>query len=310
MARRVAEILDEERPDIFHSSTIEDLSPYSWKVASQRGIPVVHTLRAYGLMCPSATMFKRGANCAGQCRACRYVTTGKRLLSAHVTAAIGISHAVLETHLNAGYFGNAQRTVIRNIFDVPREFAVVEQVQSPLRLGFIGRMEEIKGLGKLLKALDLARIGPALELRIAGSGTQELGVIGDSVGGSKIVFLGWVKPEDFYPTVDVIVVPSLWREPLGRVVFEAYAFGVPVVGSNRGGIPEIIEPGKTGFIFDPDSPTELSEILRRLAADPQQLRSARLNCMRKAQEFSAPRIGSQHRALYEELLSERRSPRE
>src|SRR5690606_20049215 len=67
-------------------------------------------------------------------------------------------------------------------------------------------------------------------------------------------------------------IPSLWHEPFGRVIFEAYAYGVPVIGTNRGGIPEIIEEGNTGFIYDPDQPQQLRNLIQTLCENPSRIR--------------------------------------
>jgi len=117
--------------------------------------------------------------------------------------------------------------------------------------------------------------------------------------------VGWMKPEEFYPTIDVLVVPSLWHEPLGRVVFEAYSYGVPVLGARRGGIPEIIDEGETGFVFDPEHQQELIALLRRILDRPSVVEGMREKCRRKSEEFSSETIGTQHQRLYLELLASR-----
>jgi glycosyltransferase involved in cell wall biosynthesis len=64
-----------------------------------------------------------------------------------------------------------------------------------------------------------------------------------------------------------MVVPSMVHESLGMVVAEALAFGKPVIGSRRGGIPEMIREGENGLLFEPDTPGDLIAALRQLAAD-------------------------------------------
>src|SRR3954454_329886 len=68
VASRLGKVIDEVKPDIFHTSTIEDLSPYAWKVAKERGVSVVNTLRSYTLSCPRGPMFREGEN--GRNHAC------------------------------------------------------------------------------------------------------------------------------------------------------------------------------------------------------------------------------------------------
>ncbi|CAN0506139.1 unnamed protein product, partial [Scytosiphon promiscuus] len=65
-------------------------------------------------------------------------------------------------------------------------------------------------------------------------------------------------PITFYRSVDLVVVPSLWAEPLPRIGYEANYCGLPVIVSNCGGCPELVETNKTGSVFDPDDPNSLS----------------------------------------------------
>ena len=67
------------------------------------------------------------------------------------------------------------------------------------------------------------------------------------------------RPEKVFNQIGCLVVPSQWEEPFGRVVVESYGYGVPVIGSNCGGIPELIDDGVTGWIFKSESRGELEK---------------------------------------------------
>jgi glycosyltransferase involved in cell wall biosynthesis len=73
--------------------------------------------------------------------------------------------------------------------------------------------------------------------------------------------MGKVEPKYFFEKVDVTIVPSIWYENLPGVVFESFAFGIPVIGSNIGGIPEMITEGINGMLFDPYKEGDLEEKL-------------------------------------------------
>ena len=100
-----------------------------------------------------------------------------------------------------------------------------------------------------------------------------------------------------------MVVPSLWNDTLPTVVFESLMNGIPVIGSSRGGIPEMIEDGKNGFLFDPDRPEELAALIRKIAHRP-----ALLDGMQLAALQSAPRFGDmkawigQYIELFQQLV--------
>src|SRR5690606_19821726 len=74
-------------------------------------------------------------------------------------------------------------------------------------------------------------------------------------------------PADFYTAIDVLVVPSLWEEPLGMVAVEGLANNLPVIASNRGGLRETIADGRNGILCDPERPDTLGHALMTLWQD-------------------------------------------
>src|SRR5690349_4626827 len=99
--KQLTQVIAHVKPAVFHTSVIEDLSPYAWKVAHEHGLPVVHTLRSYTLMCPRGTMFRKGRNCLGWCFECRAFSAPKRALSRYVQYVVGNSRSILQCHLAA-----------------------------------------------------------------------------------------------------------------------------------------------------------------------------------------------------------------
>jgi glycosyltransferase involved in cell wall biosynthesis len=117
--------------------------------------------------------------------------------------------------------------------------------------GFVGRLVEQKNLFALVNAFSKT---PAVDLQIIGSGPQEddlKRLVADNKAGN-VVFLGSVENASrLMHTFDVLVLPSLW-EGLGLVLIEAMLQGVPILGSNRGAIPDILGNGIYGQICEPD----------------------------------------------------------
>jgi len=145
-----------------------------------------------------------------------------------------------------------------------------------------------------------------LRLRIAGAGDAEyVKHLRGQAQGLNVEFPGKVSPAAFYESVDVTVVPSLWHEPLARVIFESFAHGVPVVASSRGGSPELVVPGLTGWLFDPDETNGLQHALAtattELAAESAAALSER--CLNEAQRFLPNRVVDAHLAAFERLLA-------
>lgn len=263
MGNRIGGKLDVIRPDIVHTHTIAGLSVSAWRAAETRRIPRVHTLRDYYLACPRSTMFKEGHNCTSPCNDCAFYAGPRRRQSARVDAVIGNSRFILDRHLALGYFPQARfRDVIysgqppRNVAASPR--LAREKGQLPM-FGYIGQLNPTKGVGLLVDAiLDL---GPSARLRIAGRIEGDYAARLRSEAPAWVEWLGWQKPADFYRSVDVVVVPSLWHEPLPRTVIEAASWGCRVIGSNRGGTPEALAM-VGGTVFDPDLRGALASALR------------------------------------------------
>lgn len=233
-----SKILDDEKPKIVHSSSIEDISPYIWRICNGKSIPVLHTLRSYTLMCPKSSMFKNGKNCNKQCFSCKIITYPKKILSKYVNGVVGISKFILDTHIDAKYFINAKKMVIFNSVKVD---TVLEKQENERKIvGYVGQLSESKGIEDLLDAFlsidefDLYIYGEARDINYEK-------YLKNKYKKYNIYFKGYFNNQaKIYSTIDLLVVTSLWNEPFGRIVVEAYSYGLPVLANKSGGIPEII----------------------------------------------------------------------
>jgi glycosyltransferase involved in cell wall biosynthesis len=104
--------------------------------------------------------------------------------------------------------------------------------------------------------------------------------------------------------VDLTVVPSLWHEPLARVIFESFAHGVPVLASSRGGSPELVVPGRTGWLFDPSEQGALEQSMLVAAHELQSDTASLLSetCLNEAQRFMPDRVVDSHLRAFERLV--------
>lgn len=145
---------------------------------------------------------------------------------------------------------------------------------SEFVIGYVGRLVTEKGVDLLLEAV--ARIRDAWRLAIVGAGPEHkhLKALAQSLGIADRVFFAGSLPSahlpDFYRGLDTLVLPSRsrpnWIEQFGRVLIEAMACGVPVVGSDCGEIPQVI--ADAGLIFPEGNVVALRECLERLMRDP------------------------------------------
>lgn len=171
-----------------------------------------------------------------------------------VLAAKGFTRqvAVIPLGVDSGRFADA----------TPMELKGIERP----RIGFIGRLEPVKGLGVLLEAFS--KIHSEASLVVAGDGPERARVKGERVYALGAVDYGQVA--SFLKALDVLVLPSvtilpLHREQFGRVLVEAMASGVPVVGSDSGAIPEVI--GDAGLVVPERDARSLADALDRVLND-------------------------------------------
>jgi glycosyltransferase involved in cell wall biosynthesis len=145
----------------------------------------------------------------------------------------------------------------------------------PLRLGFVGRYSPVKGLHMLLDWFVAAReAGLEAALRLRGRANpidadywaKIQRRIAASAYAPSIVDEGFQPRDQLYAGLDVVVVPSEVPDPHPFVVKEAQAAGVPVIAFPSGGIPDMIEPGRTGFLVD--TPAAFVDVLQRLIHEP------------------------------------------
>ncbi|MGB9890338.1 MAG: glycosyltransferase [Anaerolineae bacterium] len=175
-------------------------------------------------------------------------------------------------------------------------------------VAYAGRFVPEKGLDTLLEAV--ARLGPGVELWLIGNGphrpalealSRELGIEG------RVRWLEPVSPErmpELLAQVDVVVLPSrttrVWKEQFGRVLVEAMACGVPVIGSDSGAIPEVV--GDAGLIF-PEGDTEaLAACLDQLKRSPDIRAQLAQRGLARAQLYAQEQIAELTMAFYRKML--------
>ena len=138
---------------------------------------------------------------------------------------------------------------------------------SPVALGFAGRLEAQKGVDVLLDSLEhvASSLGRRVTLTIAGDGRlrESLRRKAAAIMVPKKIdvrFVGWLDDaalESFYQSLDAIVIPSVWPEPFGTVGIEAAARGIPAAAFDVGGLSDWLTDGKNGHFADGTSPNSI-----------------------------------------------------
>jgi len=200
---------------------------------------------------------------------------GERWLLRHVDHALMGTESAAEIWQQKGYTGPL--TVIPQFgTDTDLFKPTAERAERPFTVGYIGRLVEEKGVQVLLEAA--AKLPDNLCVRILGGGPQrdELEAQAARLGiGDRVTFDAQIPSTDippYYHKLDALVLPSLtrpnWKEQFGRVLVEAMASGVPVVGSDSGAIPGVVGDG--GLIVPEGDSEALANAMHTLMDDPQQ----------------------------------------
>ncbi len=177
---------------------------------------------------------------------------------------------------------------------------------------FIGNLTRRKGAYDLIQAAErMAQRGHALVLRLAG-GEVEPGQraeiekrIAESPCSEQITLLGivtGVEKEEALATSDCMVLPS-YAEGLPMVLLEGMAYGLPVIATRIGSIPEAVSEGVEGFLIEPGDVNGLADFMMRLATDKElRIRMGRAARQRVEKEFSLDCMADKILALYNEVL--------
>jgi len=175
----------------------------------------------------------------------------------------------------------------------------MKKTMGKIKFGYMGHLSYHKGIEFLLEVFK--DIGTD-ELHIFGRGiTEEYEkYLKEKYESENINFYGYKNTEEAFNIIDVLIVPSLCHDVLPRVIYEAYSFGAPVIGSDRGGIPEIIDTGKTGFIFKAGSEGQLLRSIDIFKENSGVINEMVPYCLRKAEDFLPEKVFKKYMNIYEE----------
>lgn len=280
-AKKIEELIIREKPDLAHIHLMwGQITSSILPVFKKYKIPIVYTVHDYRLICPAYTFRNGKGYICEDCKGKHFYkcfinkcTKGNRIMSAVMSAEqyfrnkffyplnfidglIYVSNFALEIHERyMPLIKDKQHITLYNfsksITDSPR------QIPPEKYYLFLGRLSYEKGVETLIKAF---KSRPNLNLKIAGTGPLEPELKAKTKDLKNIELLGYKKGEELEALICkayMVIVPSEWYENNPMSIIESYAVGTPVIGSNIGGIPEIIQENSTGFIFESGNVNDL-----------------------------------------------------
>ncbi|WP_310467431.1 glycosyltransferase [Sphingomonas sp.] len=251
-ARQADAAIARFKPNVVHLHS-------SFAGAIVRSLLAMRSARPHIVYCPHGWAFGMDISPA---KKAGYAFLERRLARATDTILVN-SRSEFELGAQFGLPLDKMRVVANGIGSAP---PLQRPVRSgPLRIAFIGRHDRQKGLDILLDAVRRFPLSH-IQFDIVGDRILAPAGRGSAVAGDNITCHGWLKRSEItalLANVDAVVMPSRW-EAFGLVAIEAMRAGVPVIASDRGALPEVVENGATGFIFKLDDPDALGVLLGSL----------------------------------------------
>jgi glycosyltransferase involved in cell wall biosynthesis len=295
----------EAGPDVAHfHNTFPLISPSAYYAMRELGIPVVQTLHNYRLLCPTATFLRDGAACEACPESGSWLPAIRHRCYRDSLPATAAVAAMLSVHRAAGTW---QRMV--NVYIALSEFARRKFIEGglppehiwvkPNFLGsdpgigngeggyalFAGRLAEEKGVRVLAQAW---RRLSGLPLIVAGKGPLE-----SLEWPADVMLLGHQSREQVLSLMRharVLVFPSIWYECSPMTIIEAFACGLPVIGSNLGSVPEYVRHRDTGLLCQPGDVEDLAQQVRWAWEHADELQAMRIAARREyEQKYTAER---------------------
>jgi len=289
--RKIRQLIREIKPDVAHIHLIDhQISPSILPELKSAGIPIVQTIHEYKRICPNYRLYiEQKSEICTRCLSGNYLNCiQQKCLKESYTASALVAGAMFLHRWSNIWNRNIDISICSTNFVkdmmlqggipasqltvLPYMIRLEDYEPEPDRDDYIlyaGRLAPEKGLFTLLKAIERL---PEIPLKIAGDGPlmDELKKVCREKTLDHVEFTGYVDSDTLRHLMTrsrFLVFPSQWYEPSGLSTWESQALERPVIGARIGGIPENIEDGKNGLLFEPGNADELMEKIQFLYTD-------------------------------------------
>jgi glycosyltransferase involved in cell wall biosynthesis len=272
-------------------NVLPGLSPSVYQTAFDLKVPVVHYLHNYRMGCTNGFFLNHGQPCERclggnfwpafqtACWQNSRLISGLMGLILRRVRSIGTFHKVAAWISISDFQKNKHAAMgipadrIHNIHHFFESSAPPPSTPASGDTLFLGRLSREKGVDLLLRAWAKVR-NANRRLVIAGTGPEESSLknLASDLSLANVVFTGFLNAEQqasLWSNSSALVVPSIWDEPFGMVVLEAWAKERPVVAYAKGALPELIHHGVNGLLADPFSVDDLAKNIQELIDKPE-----------------------------------------
>jgi len=288
-AKAMAAVADEFRPDVVHVHNIyHQLSPSILRPLAKRGVPVVMTVHDYKPVCPSYRMLDGD----GPCEACvggRFWEAPKRRCKDGSLGASAVLAVESALHRWSRAYGPIRRFIspsrflaamlergllwpdrVRQLNNFVDAAGIAPRQGAGEGFVSIGRLSGEKGVDTAIRAVAAT---PTATLTVAGDGPARahLEALAAELAPDRVRFVGHVTPAQVVELnrgARAAILAARWYENMPLSVLETLAAAVPMIVTDLGGLPELVEDGVDGLVVPADDPAALAAALSRLQADP------------------------------------------
>ncbi len=312
--KKITNLIEKTKPDIAHLHMIDhQISPSILPVLKKYDIPVIQTVHQYKLVCPNYRFYNaRKKEICEKCLDGHYyhpifqrchknsMITGAMLfleMSIHKTMKIYEKNIDL-FHVPSSFMGKKLAHGGIDQDSIYKLYYTINLDEFPFQgkkedyFVYFGRLSEEKGILTLLRAMKKM---PDLPLLILGSGPEEglLKQYAKENGLTNVQFLGYKNRDEIKKIIGkakFVIVPSEWYDNSPLVIYESFALGTPVIGSDLGGIPELVDHEKNGLVFKAGDQKDLAEKIQWLFSNNSTVEKFSRAAREKADKEFNPRI--------------------
>jgi len=334
--QKISAIIRDTEPDIAHLHIFQhQMSPSILGPLKEAGIPIVYTCHDYKMLCPNYKLYVNNSVCE-ECLGGNYINCLKKrchkdsLLRSLPVTAEAYLHRFLRSYDAIGKIicpsnymrdrliqsGISEKRLVfmphfvsEELYDAAHN---VIKTASDTSILYFGRLSDEKGIELLFHAKKM--LPEDIKLKIVGTGPIEgqLKKMALDMKLKNVEFLGFKSGEELYAEIKssrCTIIPTMVNEVFGLTIIESYAFGTPVIGSIVGGVPEVINEGKTGFLFERGNPEKLALQIRRMfMMSDAEYQSMSRNCLKELEKYAPKDYYLKLMKVYNSLLDNNTKP--
>lgn len=321
----IKQVIKKFKPDVVHAfAAYVRLTPSVFDGCREMNVPLVLSCNDYKHICPNYKLYHHGKICE-DCKGGKFYNAIKNNCC-HSSRSLSFASS-LEAYIHSFkniYIKNVKLFLFSSEFMAKKteEFWGAESFSwrklcNPFDTNkyllegsvgkyalYFGRVIDEKGINILI---DAAKEAPEIPVIIVGDGPDRAS-LENYVNNLKIDNIQFVGAKwgdelnDLLKNCRFVVVPSLWHENFPYVIFQAFAAGKAVIGSNRGGITELVSHGERGYIYEATSPHALADAMQKLNTSPELEAMGRSAKAYLLKEFSDAKFYSDISKIYKEVI--------